>query len=799
MSSRHNPDHAANCADQTPLLEPTRAVFAPDGPLAQAQPGYRPRGGQQAMAEAIADAIDEQAALMVDAGTGIGKTFAYLVPALLSGKKVLLSTATRQLQDQLYQRDVPRIKQVLGSDAQVAILKGRANYVCPVHLQRNLRDGRFRDPKIPARLRIIERFAALDGTGDRAACTQLSEEDPAWQFATSTRDNCLGQDCPELRHCPLMRARQQAQKADVLIVNHHLFCADLAMKDDSMSDFLPKADILIFDEAHQLPDIATEFFGNTLSTRQLLELGRESLKIGNHDAPGLADWPGLYKQLEAVAGRLRLALPPGLLRLGLDELRSANAQDVNEWLEDVLPDVDDALEEHLAALKPVAAASADLTQLQERTCTLLARLRHWHTAYLRATAAPPRRGDTGATAAAGSAGEAGSGATGSVPAGSIPPGGSVSAAAAAHAPTQARAPAGQAAAQGNPGASVFSSIAADLGQARTGASDRTSGTGSASAGGNGTTGASNAPDEDLILWAQTTDNHAQLRTTPLSVAERFAQAREQHGGTWVFVSATLAVGERLDHFARQMGMQDAWQLQVESPFNYPEQAALWVPRGLGSPTAPDFPERVARQAWPLIRKNRGRAFVLCTTLRAMRQIAEQLRAESGDDIDILMQGEAPRHELMKRFQEVDAAVLVGSAGFWEGVDIAGEKLSLVIIDKLPFAPPDDPVYRARSQALQRAGQHPFRELALPQAMLTLKQGAGRLIRTETDRGLLVICDERLRSRSYGAQILGSLPPFRRLESFAEALDFLGKENAPAIPAPAPGPTVAGLPAPPPRS
>ncbi|RRN45621.1 ATP-dependent DNA helicase [Lautropia dentalis] len=672
LSPRHAPDHTTDCAEQTPLLEPTRAVFAADGPLAESQPGYRPRAGQQEMAEAIADAIDARAALMVDAGTGIGKTFAYLVPALLSRQKVLLSTATRQLQDQLYQRDVPRIKQVLGSDAQVAILKGRANYVCPVHLARNLRDGRFRDPKIPARLRIIERFAALSDTGDRAACTQLSEEDPAWAFATSTRDNCLGQDCPELRRCPLMHARQQAQKADVLVVNHHLFCADLAMKDDAMADFLPRADILIFDEAHQLPDIATEFFGNTFSTRQLLELGRESQKIGNHDAPGLADWPGLYKQLEAVAGRLRLALPSGLLRLGLEELLSADAQDVNEWLVDVLPDVDDALEAHLQTLKPLADSSADLGHLYERTQTLLERLRHWHTAFLRATA--------------------------------------------------------------------------------------------------------KTPDEALILWAQTTDSHAQLRTTPLSVAERFAQAREQHGGAWIFVSATLAVGGSLDHFARLMGMQDAWQLQVESPFNYPDQAALWIPRGLGNPTAPDFPDRVAKQAWPLIRRNRGRAFVLCTTLRAMRQIAEQLRREAGDDIDILMQGEAPRHELMKQFREAEAAVLVGSAGFWEGVDIAGEKLSLVIIDKLPFAPPDDPIYRARSQALQRAGQHPFRELSLPQAMLALKQGAGRLIRTETDHGLLVICDERLRSRSYGAQILASLPPFKRLESFAEALDFLKEES-----------------------
>ena len=756
LSPRHAPDHTTDCAGQTPLLEPTRAVFAADGRLAESQPGYRPRAGQQEMAEAIADAIDGKATLMVDAGTGIGKTFAYLVPALLSGQKVLLSTATRQLQDQLYHRDVPRIKQVLGSDAQVAILKGRANYVCPVHLARNLRDGRFRDPKIPARLRIIERFAALSDTGDRAACTQLSEEDPAWAFATSTRDNCLGQDCPELRRCPLMHARQQAQKADVLVVNHHLFCADLAMKDDAMADFLPRADILIFDEAHQLPDIATEFFGNTFSTRQLLELGRESQKIGNHDAPGLADWPGLYKQLEAVAGRLRLALPSGLLRLGLEELLSADAQDVNEWLVDVLPDVDDALEEHLQTLKPLADSSADLGHLYERTQTLLERLRHWHTAFLRATAPKGR---------------------GIVSDGSRAPHVLATTATAdanvAAANTQAVATPVTASAA----ASVFSGIAADLAQSRDkgaqgGKTAMTSGQGTGTP-----ASATGSTNEALILWAQTTDSHAQLRTTPLSVAERFAQAREQHGGAWIFVSATLAVGGNLDHFARLMGMQDAWQLQVESPFNYPDQAALWIPRGLGNPTAPDFPDRVAKQAWPLIRRNRGRAFVLCTTLRAMRQIAEQLRREAGDDIDILMQGEAPRHELMKQFREAEAAVLVGSAGFWEGVDIAGEKLSLVIIDKLPFAPPDDPIYRARSQALQRAGQHPFRELSLPQAMLALKQGAGRLIRTETDHGLLVICDERLRSRSYGAQILASLPPFKRLESFAEALDFLEEESA----------------------
>lgn len=716
-----SPSTAEEADTDDALLEATRNAFGPRGALARQDSGYWQRPGQQEMAEAIADAIDAQAVLMVDAGTGIGKTFAYLVPALLSGKRVLLSTATRQLQDQLHQRDVPRIRQALGSDAAVAVLKGRANYVCPVHLSRALRDGRFRDPQIPARLRIIERFAALSETGDRAGCTQLSEEDPAWQFATSTRDNCLGQDCPELRHCPLMKARQQAQKADVLIVNHHLFCADLSLKDDAIGDFLPKADILIFDEAHQLPDIATEFFGNTVSTRQLLDLGRESLRTGNQDAPGLADWPGMYRQLEQVAGRLRLALPPGMLRLGLDELQAADAQDVNEWLSDVLPDVEEVLEDHAEALRPVAAASADLTHLQERTLELLGRLRHWHRAFDRAChpESHPARPDPQEPATSTASGSESGGRA------------------------------------GEPAASVFAGIAAELTPASP--AEPTEST------------------DDLILWAQTTDNHAQLRTTPLSVAQRFAEQREHLGGTWIFVSATLAVDDSLAHFARQMGMPEAWQMQVASPFDYPQQAALWIPRGLGSPTAPDFPERVARQAWPLIRRNRGRAFVLCTTLRAMRTIAEQLRAQAGDDIDVLMQGEAPRHELMTRFREAEAAVLVGSAGFWEGVDIAGDKLSLVIIDKLPFAPPDDPIFRARSQAMARSGQHAFRELALPQATLALKQGAGRLIRTETDRGLLVICDERLRTRSYGARILSSLPPFRRLESFEEALDFLAED------------------------
>ncbi|MDO5057867.1 MAG: ATP-dependent DNA helicase [Lautropia sp.] len=707
----------------------TLRAFAGQGALAAQDPDYRQRPGQQQMAEAIARAIVEDDILMVDAGTGIGKTFAYLVPALLSGRRVLLSTATRQLQDQLHQRDLPRVCQALGLDTRIAILKGRSNYVCPVHLARNLRDGRFRDPGLPARLRIIERFASLSDSGDKAACTLLAEDDLAWQFATSTADNCLHHECPELRQCPLMRARQQAQKADVVVVNHHLFCADLALKDESIGDFLPKAGILIFDEAHQLPDIATEFFGEAVSTRQLLDLGRESLRHGQQAAAGLADWHELAQQLERAAARLRLALPEGSLRLGIEELLGTDAGEVNEWLSDALPPIIATVQAHVEALRPLSALSPDLARLEERGTDLLRRLKQWQHAFWRAC------GNEAASPPTGSHDDAPTDPT--APADRPPA-----------APEQAPVTTGTAPAA----ASVFGAIAGQLA---------------------GSTDAVRAIAEqhEQILWVQTTERHAQLRTTPLSVAERFAAQRTLQGGAWVFVSATLALQGSIGHFSRQMGMTEAQQLLVDSPFDYPRQAALWLPR-LGSPTAPGFPERVADCALPLLRKNRGRAFVLCTTLRAVRLIAERLRAHCAETITILAQGDAPRHELMERFRKQQPAVLVGSAGFWEGVDIAGEQLSLVVIDKLPFAPPDDPIVRARSQALQKIGQRPFDVLSVPQATLALKQGAGRLIRTENDRGLLVICDERLATRAYGRRILDSLPPFARLESEGEALDFI---------------------------
>ena len=650
----------------TPLQEATVAAFGAGGALPSSRPEYQPREAQVELARRIAVAIDSDGTLVAEAGTGIGKTFAYLVPALLARRRVLIATGTRQLQDQLFQRDVDLVRRALGVDAEVAVLKGRANYVCPLHLGRSLDDGRFRDRSTPGKLRLIDRFARTDPGGDRAACTALSEDDPAWSLATSTRDNCLGQECPELRNCPLMKARQRAQRADVLIVNHHLFCADLALKEDAIGDFLPRAEVFVFDEAHQLPEVATEFFGESVSTRQLVELGRDCLRAGLAEAADAADWRGLSASIETAARQLRLALPEQPARLGAERL-VALARDgggVEGDLREAVAGVIETLRQAAGTLRAQEERSPDIARCALRAEIMGGRCADW-LAQVEST---------------------------------------------------------------EPAAAV--------------------------------------------TWAQTTANHAALKSTPLSVADRFAEHRASLGGSWIFVSATLAVDGSLEHFARAVGMPQAEQAILPSPFDYSRQAGLWLADQVGPVAAPDFPNRVARRIWPLVERNGGRAFVLCTTLRAVRLIADELRPLAGSRVDVLVQGDAPRHELLQRFRGAAAAVLVGAAGFWEGVDVVGDQLSLVVIDKLPFAPPDDPVLRARSRAIEAGGGNAFGELSLPAAAMALKQGAGRLIRSEQDRGLLVICDERLASRSYGRKLLGSIPPFRRVGSLDDALACL---------------------------
>ncbi len=663
------------------LVAAVAAAFAPDGALARAQPGFVLRPGQVEMARAVAAAIaaagapgggagagDVPATLVAEAGTGTGKTFAYLVPALLCGGRVLVSTGTRTLQDQLFHRDLPRVRAALGVGATLALLKGRSNYVCRHHLRRNLAEGRFERREDIAVLRRIERFAAISASGDRSEAPGIAEDAPAWARATSTRENCLGQDCPDLAGCFVFKARQAAQQADVVVVNHHLFCADLALRDEGVAELLPTTNALIFDEAHQLPEIATRFFGHSVSTRQLTDFARDLLRSGLADARDATDWSQPVAAIEQGVRVLRLAAG-ARGRLDARQLRG------HAGLRDAVGDLVAALA--LPALGAAAERSRDLARLGVRAAELAQTLRDWL--------------------------------------GGL---------------------------DGTPGAACD-------------AQDE-------------------SPDLPSILWAEVHQSGVTLHRTPLSVAGTFRRHRESAARAWICTSATLAVAGRFDHFTAALGLEGARALRWESPFDFMQRALLYVPRHCGDPAAPQFAQQVAAAAWPLIEANRGRAFVLCTSLRMVEQqaalLGERIR-ESGSGIELLVQGHASRAVLMQRFRALRNPVLVGSASFWEGVDVVGSQLSLVIIDKLPFAAPDDPILRARIEALRRAGGDPFREIQLPAAAMALKQGAGRLIRSENDRGVLAICDERLLGRSYGRTLVASLPPFRITRDEDEALAF----------------------------
>lgn len=662
------------------------------GPFAAGIEGYRVRPGQIELATAIARAIEERSALVAEAGTGTGKTFAYLTPALLSGGRVIVSTGTRTLQDQLFERDLPAVMRALGVRAECALLKGRANYVCRYHLRRNLLEGRFARREDIVTLRRIDRYASVSRTGDRSGAPDVGEDAPAWNLATSTRENCLGQECPDHGECFVNQARQAAQRAEVVVVNHHLFCADLALRDEGIADLLPTADAVIFDEAHQLPEIATNFFGASVSSRKLAEFVRDMLRAGLAEARDAADWMALAQDVEQAVRDLRLAAGAPA-RHDAQTLRG---------LSGFLPTVADC-RERLGRVRAVLDAAAprgrEIARAAERALELDVTLERWLSAVV-----------DGLSAAA----------------------------------------VGQ-----SPGPE------SQVGAAETDSESSTT-----------------LVAPPTVAWAEIGSAGLALHATPLSVADVFARHRAQRPRAWVFVSATLSMGGDFGHFSRAIGMQDAATHRWESPFDFARHGLLYVPAGIGAPSDPDFAERIDAAVWPLIVANRGRAFVLCTTLRMVDQLARRfaVRLEQLDapPLELLVQGTAPRAELLERFRRAAAPVLLGSASFWEGVDVRGRQLSLVVIDKLPFAPPDDPVLRARIDALRRSGGDPFRELQMPAAALALQQGAGRMIRSETDRGLLVVCDGRLAEKAYGRWLLRSLPPFSRTRSADEALGFLAR-------------------------
>jgi ATP-dependent DNA helicase DinG len=658
------------------------AVFGERGALARALPGFRFREQQLAMAQAVAEAIRSRSRLVAEAGTGTGKTFAYLVPALLDGGKVIVSTGTKTLQDQLYERDVPMLRDALGVPATIALLKGRANYVCLHHLERASHGDRLPSRDDARHLRRIVAFARASDRGDRAQLADVPEHAGIWPLVTSTRDNCLGSQCAHFRECFVMKARKEAMEADVVIVNHHLFFADVMLRDEGLAELLPSCNTVILDEAHQLPDTATLFFGEQVTAGQLADLARDAEVIARtqlRDVPGLPDAAG---DLQPAIRRLRLAAGELPGKWPREQMLQ------REGFAPALDAIAAALDRVAAELGLFAQRGEEIANLAARAEDLARRLARWR--------------DTAETGSDSNSREA-------------------------------------AAADDERGPSSLT------------------------------------PAAEWIRWVDVTPHGWQLQASPLSVAPLFRRQLDASARAWIFTSATLAVGRDFSHYTGSLGLEDARTGAWDSPFDYAHQALLCVPRGLPEPNQPAHTEAVVDAALPLIEAAGGRAFLLFTTLRALALARERLQdafRERGHEYPLLVQGDASKTELLDRFRTLGNAVLLGSASFWEGVDVPGPALSLVVIDKLPFAPPDDPLMAARLARLKADGGNPFRDYQLPQAAIALKQGAGRLIRTETDCGVLMICDRRIVDKPYGKLLWRSLPPMRRTQDLDEAASFL---------------------------
>lgn len=641
-------------------------VFSPEGPLAAAIPGYRGRVQQQEMAASVARAIERQSILVAEAGTGTGKTFAYLVPTLLSGGKVIISTGTKTLQDQLFNKDIPTVREALGVPVQVALLKGRSNYLCHYHLDLAGKEGRFSSKEDAAYLPKLRRFLQTTRTGDKAECFEVPETATVWSAVTSTRENCLGQDCPNHKDCFVLAARKEAVSADVVVVNHHLFFADVMLRDEGMAELLPACNSVIFDEAHQLPEVATLFFGEAVSTAQVIDLSKDTRREMLTSAPDCRDLADAAQVADKAARDLRLVFGVEVGRYTARQIEG------REGFSEALSSLILTLEKLCAVLETQAQRSEGLEKCWQRSGELMGRFKAW----------------------------------------------------------------------------------------------------------------AGLADTSRVKWAEAFSYALQLNATPLEIGSIFQKQLGAYPRSWIFTSATLAVQGRFDHYCQEMGLPlegetvdalPAVETQCwESPFDYPSQAILYVPEGMPQPNSLEYSEAVAQAAFPLIQAVQGGVFFLCTSLRAMRRTHEWLKAaleEAGLNKPLFLQGQGSKHELLERFRFVGNGILVGSQSFWEGVDVRGEALSLVIIDKIPFAAPDDPVLAARIEYLNAQGRNAFMAYQLPKAVINVKQGAGRLIRDERDRGGLMIADPRLITKPYGARVWRSLPPMQRTRDLQTVLAF----------------------------
>lgn len=629
-------------------------TFSQDGALGKAIPGFQPRQAQLDMAESVRKSIQEQGQLVIEAGTGTGKTFAYLVPALMSGKKTIISTGSKNLQEQLFHRDLPLMTSALGFYGQVALLKGRANYLCLDRLSRQMIEshGDHSDPTLLTQLVKVRSWSSSTKSGDLGDCDAIAEDSPVIPTITSTNDNCLGKDCPSYTDCFVLKARKRALDADIVVVNHHLFFADLAIKETGFGELIPEAEVFIFDEAHQLPDIASQYFGQSVSSRQIQELSKDIEIAYRTEAKDMRQLQKVAEKLNQSVMDLRIVLgEPGFRGNWREAIKSLS---VARELERVREAIDFTIE----VLKIALGRCQLLDTAFERAHTIKGRF--------------DRVCDVSITG--------------------------------------------------------------------------------------------------YSYWFDTTPRHFSLHITPLSVADKFNEQIELKQGAWIFTSATLAVNGDFSHFTSRLGIKPQAQFSLPSPFDYPTQARLCVPRYLPEPNSPGMAEKLVTMLTPLIEQNQGRCFFLCTSHSRMRDLGERFRDVLS--VPVLLQGETSKQKTLAEFMELGNALLVATGAFWEGIDVRGDTLSCVIIDKLPFTAPDDPLLKARIEDCRLKGGDPFAQVQLPDAVITLKQGVGRLIRDKKDKGALIICDNRLVTRDYGGVFLASLPPIPRTRDLAVVEDFL---------------------------
>lgn len=624
-------------------------VFAEGGLLSRHIEGYAPRSQQLEMAQSIQTTLAESSLLIAEAGTGTGKTFAYLAPAILSGQKVFISTGTKNLQDQLFNKDLPTLRKALATPFRAALLKGRSNYLC--HHRLTLAEH---DPVNKHHYDVIHDlrdWSAITKTGDLSEADLLEESSGLWPKVTSTIDNCLGQECPDFEQCFISEARKKAQESDIVVINHHLLMSDLALKASGQGEVLPSADAFIIDEAHQLPAIASQFLGSRISSHQVQELCRDSIREMDEDAADMTIIRDLADKAEAALHSLRIALGEMEQRAPWNNI--SGKLGVKPKLDGLLA----CLEELSEQLELAAERGKGLEQCHIRSQDLIDSLE------------------------------------------------------------------------------IFSS---------------------------------EKPDDNLILWADIRHSGFVFNATPFEVSSYFHKWMDEKPTAWVFTSATMTVAGKFNNFSHQLGIEDAETAIWPSPFDYTKQSLLYMPNIPVEPSHDDYNKHITDIANDVIAHSKGRTFLLFTSYRAMNAVAE---AMEDSDYPLMVQGSASKAKLLEEFRDHGNAVLLGTNSFWEGVDVRGEALSCVLIDKIPFASPGDPVLQARIESLRSRGGNPFSTIQIPSAVIQLKQGIGRLIRDNTDFGVLVLCDPRFLTKPYGKQFLRSLPPMPITQNIDDVSEF----------------------------